>query len=93
MVIVKVKLFANLREAAGSDVLHLDFHKSPTISEALEAAIEKAPTLRRFLSCEGKFNEQYKVLVGYEVVFPEAFSRTLLDEEAAIAILPPVSGG
>lgn len=92
MVKIRVKLFANLREAAGSGVLCLDFPEVPTVSEVLEAPLDKAPSLRRLLSCRGRFNEQYKVLVGSERVFPEFFSRTL-DDKVAMAILPPVSGG
>ncbi|MBM5804722.1 MAG: MoaD/ThiS family protein [Candidatus Verstraetearchaeota archaeon] len=91
MVKVEVRLFANLREAAGTEVLFLEFTKPPTIADVLNEVVASTPALKRFLLTKGRFNERYKVLVGAEIVFPENFSRVL--KEGRLAILPPVSGG
>jgi molybdopterin converting factor small subunit len=91
MVRVEVRLFANLRETAGTEILFLEFVKPPTISDVIAELVAITPKLRRFLLPKGRFNERYKVLVGAEIVFPENFSKVL--NEGRLAILPPVSGG
>jgi len=91
MVRIEVRLFANLRETAGTEVLFLEFAKLPTVSDVITELVARVPKLRRFLLTKGRFNERYKVLVGAEIVFPENFSRVL--REGRLAILPPVSGG
>jgi len=91
MVRVEVRLFANLRETAGTEVLFLEFTKPPTVSDVITELVASVPKLKRFLLTKGRFNERYKVLVGAEIVFPENFSRVL--REGRLAILPPVSGG
>jgi len=91
MVSVEVRLFANLREAAGSETLLLSFSEMPTVSKVIGEVLARSPKLRRLLTCNGAFNNHYKVLVGSEIVFPENFSMIIA--EPRLAILPPVSGG
>jgi len=88
---VEVRLFANLREAASSDVVFLDFASTPTIGEVISRTLDSAPLLKKFLMRGGRFNDRYKVLVGQGLVYPESFSTPLTGNK--IAILPPVSGG
>ena len=91
MVKVEVKLFADLREAAGTDAIFLEFPSTPSIGDVLMEAVRRTPALRKFLIKRGEFNDRYKVLVGQELVFKENFSRAV--EGTKVAILPPVSGG
>lgn len=91
MATVEVRLFANLREVAGTETLLLDFQEAPSVSQVLEQVLLKAPQLRRCLACGGKFNDYYKVLVGHEIIFSENFSNVKAGPQ--MAILPPVSGG
>lgn len=91
MVRIEVRLFANLREKAGTEVIFLEFTKPPTIADVLAEVVTRVPGLRRFLLSKGSFNDRYKILVGTEIVFPENFSKVL--KESRLAILPPVSGG
>jgi len=91
MVKVEVKLFANLKEAAGTDAIFLEFPSAPSIGDVLMEAVRRAPALKKFLLKGGEFNDRYKILVGQELVFKENFSRAL--EGTRVAILPPVSGG
>jgi molybdopterin converting factor small subunit len=91
MVRIEVRLFANLREKAGTEVIFLKFTKPPTIAAVLAEVVTRAPELRRALLNKGRFNNRYKILVGTEIIFPENFSKVL--KESRLAILPPVSGG
>lgn len=87
---VEVRLFANLREAAGRDSIRLEFSSAPTVCKMLERLLLKAPVLRGILYKDGKYDDRYKVLVDSNMVFPEDFGgRT----GTRFAILPPVSGG
>lgn len=86
----EVRLFAKLREAAGKDIVCLEFDKAPTVSEMLERLLLEVPALEEILYKDDTYDERYKVLVATEQVFPEDFKgRT----GTSFAILPPVSGG
>jgi molybdopterin converting factor small subunit len=86
----EVRLFANLREAAGRDSVRLEFSGPPTVCDILERLLLEVPVLGRILYKDGRFDDRYKVLVDSNMVFPEDFGgRT----GTHFAILPPVSGG
>jgi molybdopterin converting factor small subunit len=87
---VEVRLFANLREAAGKESLFLEFADPPTVGAMLERLLAELPALGKILIMDGKYDDRYKVLVGGEIVFPEEFGSKL---GTKFAILPPVSGG
>jgi molybdopterin converting factor small subunit len=87
---VEVKLFANLREAAGRESIFFEFQDPPTVESLLKRLLAELPKLRGVLIKEGMYDERYKILVGTEIVFPEDFSRKV---GTRFAILPPVSGG
>ena len=88
---VRVRLFANLKEAAGRSVLTLKFESPPTINELMSVLISKAPGLGKYLLKDGIFNDRYRVLNGYEEVPKDKFTEPIHSNE--ISILPPVSGG
>jgi molybdopterin converting factor small subunit len=87
---VEVRLFANLREAAGKESAFFEFLEPPTVEVLLEKLLAELPTLRKILIKDGRYDDRYKVLVGNEVVFPEDFRGK---SGTKFAILPPVSGG
>jgi len=88
--LVEVRLFANLKEAAGKESLFFEFPEPPTVRELLARLLEEQPALRKVLIGEGGYDDRYKVLVGTDIVFPEDFGRKA---GTRFAILPPVSGG
>lgn len=86
----EVRLFANLREAAGRESIGLVFDSPPTVSAVLDRLVLEAPVLRQILYRDGRYDERYKVLVDSNIVFPEDFGGKT---GTLFAILPPVSGG
>lgn len=88
---VRVRLFANLKEIAGSPSLALKFDRPPTIRDVINTLILIAPQLEKYLVKNGTFNNRYKILVGSEEMPAERFVEPLRTGE--ISILPPVSGG
>jgi len=87
---VVVRLFANLREAAGKESLFLEFLEPPSVAALLEKLLAEQASLRKILIRDGKLDDRYKVLVGSEIVFPEDYE---VKAGTRFAILPPVSGG
>jgi molybdopterin converting factor subunit 1 len=79
---VKVRLFARLRDIAGTGELEQDLPDGATIGDAWAALIAMAPGLAPYasnLSCAR--NEDY------------ARTTTVLRDGDEVAFLPPVSGG
>ena len=78
--VVKVRLFAALRDLAGSSEVEVD---AETVGEVLAALAQR-------------FGERFEQIakVGSAIVDGErADAGTRLHEAAEVAILPPVSGG
>ncbi len=90
---IEIRLFANLREKAGTGTLSLEFGEPPTVGQVVERLAEECPPLKGILFAGGEFDDRYKVLVGSRSVYPERFSERLAEGESRVAILPPVSGG
>lgn len=88
--IVEVRLFANLREAAGKERVALEFREPPSVAALLERLLAELPELRKILIRDGKYDDRYKVLVGSDIVFPEDYNAR---SGTKFSILPPVSGG
>jgi len=94
---VKVKLFANLREAAGTSELQLSGEK---VINVLLSLTEKYPGLKDliFEKSEGKGEApvmcgSINVLINGNNVRHLEGLDTPLSEADEIAVLPPVSGG
>jgi len=89
---VTVKLFANLRELAGTRELKVE---ASTIEEVLKKLIEKfGESFRKELFVEGnKIRDEYLLLLnGKNFEFLDGLKTKLKDNDV-IAILPPVGGG
>ncbi|MCQ1534312.1 MoaD/ThiS family protein [Methanosarcina sp. KYL-1] len=96
---VKIKLFANLREAAGTSELQLSGEK---VSDVLLSLAEKFPELKKLIF-ENESQEveckdpvlcgNINVLINGNNVRHLEGLDTLLSEADEIAVLPPVSGG
>ncbi len=80
---ITVKLFALLREKAGTDELRVPFEEG-TVSALLERLADEQPALADILACG-----RIMVSVNREFVRPEA---TVKDGDE-VALMPPFSGG
>lgn len=92
---MKVKLFANLADLAGTREIHLDRPGDGTVGEVVDAVIEEYPSLDGAVRTdEGELEEHINVLVdGANVRHDEDGLDMTVDEDGEVAIFPPVSGG
>jgi MoaD family protein len=79
---VRVQLYAQLRDAAGTQELDVDLALGATVADLLEKIYAKAPSLR---------SRDKSILIGAGVKFVDRNYELKPGEE--IAIMPPVQGG
>ncbi len=79
---VRVRLFAVLREAAGTGSVQLDLAEAATVADAREDLIRRYPALAPHL-------RRCAFAVDREYCAPDA----RLFHGAELALIPPVSGG
>jgi molybdopterin converting factor small subunit len=82
MMKVRIHLYAQLRDAAGTQQLELDLPEGARVARLLEQLYVKLPALRA---------HDKSILVGAGVEFVDRAYVIHPDEE--IAIMPPVQGG
>ena len=94
---VKIKLFANLREKAGTSELQLSGEK---VIDVLLSLTEKYPELKDLIFEKPEGENEAPVMCGSINVLINGNNvrhleglDTLLSEADELAILPPVSGG
>lgn len=74
---IKVRLFANLREMLGKEFLFIEFEKSPSTSDIINALVDLG--LGKAIIKDGKFDERYKIVYD--------------ESKREVYVLPPVCGG
>jgi molybdopterin converting factor small subunit len=79
---VRLQLFSQLKDLAGTADLNVDLAAGATVSDLLKAFYERAPALRE---------HDGSILVGVGVEFVDRNYVIKLGDE--IAIMPPVQGG
>jgi MoaE-MoaD fusion protein len=79
---IHIKLFAVLRETAGTGQLILDLPPGATVASAAAALAQQTPATTKFLN-----------RVAYAVNQNYVNSTTTLSDGDELAIIPPVSGG
>ena len=79
---VTVKLFAVLRDKAGTGELTLDLPAGATVESAGRAVVERLPALR-----------EHTRAIAYAVNRNYAPASTPLHDGDELALIPPVSGG
>lgn len=79
---VTIKLFALIREQAGTDSLALDLPDGADVRQAVEAIRHQHPALEPYLN---------NLRFSLDMDFVEA--DTTLHEGAQVVFIPPVSGG
>ncbi|WP_290596979.1 MULTISPECIES: ubiquitin-like small modifier protein 1 [unclassified Archaeoglobus] len=85
---VKVKLFANFREAAGVKEIDIDVDR---VADVLEKLGEEFPKLRELFYEEGRLREYVNIMVNGRNLRGNVDYR--LQDGDVVAIFPPVSGG
>ncbi len=79
---ITAKLFALMREKAGTDTVQLELPENSSIAQALVALQRQHPVLQPYLAT---------ARVAVQMEFVEA--ETILHAGEEFALIPPVSGG
>ncbi len=79
---VSVKLFAVLKERAGTGEVSLELAEKPTVARAAEALGERIPAIAKYLD-----------RVAFAVNRTYVSKDTVLNDGDELALIPPVSGG
>jgi len=87
---IRVKLFANLREFAGTKELDVD---SGTVREVLQKLCRKFPGFEKMIFDGEKIKPYINVFLNGMNVLDNGGPETMLHTDDEIAIFPPVSGG
>jgi molybdopterin synthase sulfur carrier subunit len=87
---VKVKLFANFREAAGEKEVDL---AATTVKELLNNLVKKFQNLEPLIFEDGELRDYVHIMVNGRHVNHLEGLDTPLKENDTVAIFPPVSGG
>lgn len=94
---IKIKLFANLREAAGTSELLLSGDRA---LDVLLSLTEKYPLLKDLIFEKSEENNEIPILCGSINVLINGNNirhleglETLLSDADEVAVLPPISGG
>jgi MoaE-MoaD fusion protein len=83
-VTVSVRLFAVLRERAGSDSIELELGEGATVAEAIDASLAAIPSLGELVA-----RMPVRMAVNRSYATPE----TRLAPGDELALIPPISGG
>jgi molybdopterin synthase sulfur carrier subunit len=91
---MQVKLYASLRQAAGTKMLDVDVHPGTKIRDALLEVTRRYPILIKFIwTDQGELSEHAHVFVNNENIIHLAGLETQLKPEDHVDIFPPLVGG
>ncbi len=91
---VKVRLFALLREVAGTKEIEEEVEEGMTVKDLLERLSTKLPKRFRELVFEGQdVSKNVMILVNRRGIRELEGLETKLKDGDEVALLPPVSGG
>ncbi|MGE3540875.1 MAG: molybdopterin converting factor subunit 1 [Candidatus Tectimicrobiota bacterium] len=79
---ITVKLFALMREKAGTDTVRLDVPEGSTVMQAVRSLVERYPSLETYVD---------KARYALQMDFVEPTAPVAEGDE--LALIPPVSGG
>lgn len=92
--IMKVRLFATLRQVAGVKEVEVDLEAGETVRHALERLVEIRPSLKeRIFDERGDLQRSIIILLRGRNIRLEEGLDTILGEGDYLAIFPPVAGG
>jgi molybdopterin synthase sulfur carrier subunit len=91
---MQVKLYASLRQAAGTKMLEVEISSTTTTREILLEVTNQFPVLVKFIWKEGgDLSEHAHVFINGENVHHLNGLETILKSDDHIDIFPPVVGG
>ena len=91
---MQVKLYASLRQAAGTKMMDVEVKIDTTIREVLREVTRRYPVLEKFIwKGEDELSEVVHVFINGENIRHLAGLDTHLKEEDHVDIFPPVVGG
>jgi molybdopterin synthase sulfur carrier subunit len=91
---MQVKLYASLRQAAGTKMVEVEITDGMTIREILKVVTNQYPTLDKFIWTEqGELSEHAHVFINSENIRRLAGLATVVKPEDHLDIFPPLVGG
>jgi sulfur-carrier protein len=89
---IKVKLFANFREAAGKKDVELEF-KGKTVKDAIDTLVSKYPALEPLMLKDGEIKPYVNIILNGKNAVDDGYLKLKVKDGDELAIFPPVSGG
>lgn len=91
---MKVRLFATLRQVAGTKEVEVDLEAGATVRHALERLVDLYPNLKEEIFTErGELQSSVIILLKGRNIGLEEGLDTVLGKDDYLAIFPPVAGG
>jgi molybdopterin synthase sulfur carrier subunit len=91
---MQVKLYASLRQAAGTKMVEVDVQPGTTIRDVLVEVTERIPHLVKFIwTDQGLLSEHAHIFINSENISHLGGLETELQPEDHVDIFPPVVGG
>jgi molybdopterin synthase sulfur carrier subunit len=91
---MQIKLYASLRQAAGTKMIEVDAGTGTTIREVLLEVTRRYPVLEKLIwKDQGELSEQAHVFINGENISHRARLDTNLTEMDHVDIFPPLVGG
>ena len=92
---VKVNLYATLRQMAGNKTVEIDVAEAATLRQLIASLAAHYPALRaRLLDENGEVQQHVHVFVnGRDMAFLPSKIDTVIKPDDAVNIFPPVGGG
>ncbi len=91
---MQVKLYASLRQAAGTKMVEVELKDGMTIQEILKVVTDQYPVLDKYIWTEpGKLSEHAHVFINSENIHHRAGLSTVVKQEDRVDIFPPLVGG
>jgi molybdopterin synthase sulfur carrier subunit len=91
---MQVKLYASLRQAAGTKMMDVEVHDGSTIRDVLVEVTQRFPALEKFVwKDQVELAEFVHVFINGENIRHLAGLETLLKAEDHVDIFPPLVGG
>jgi molybdopterin synthase sulfur carrier subunit len=91
---MQVKLYASLRQAAGTKMMDVEFQSEATIGDILVEVTRRFPVLEKSIwKAPGELTEYVHVFINGENIRHRSGLETTLKPDDHVDIFPPLVGG